>query len=96
MHEGAYYLGEGCRWDEERHELYWVSIYDGQFFRARADGPDVEVVRRYDLGGEVGAVAPCARRVDGWILARTRSIYRLDVAGGLDLIGGWTWMTRSA
>jgi sugar lactone lactonase YvrE len=81
-----YFLGEGCRWDEERGELYWVSVYDGQFFRARADGPRVDVVARYDLGGNVGAVAPFARRAEGWIVAKDTSLFRLSEAGEMELL----------
>ncbi|HVB70512.1 MAG TPA: SMP-30/gluconolactonase/LRE family protein [Acidimicrobiales bacterium] len=79
----AYFLGEGCRWDEVRQELYWVSLYDGQFFRARADGARVEIIHRYDLGGDVGAVAPCADRADGWIVAKDTSLFRLRETGEL-------------
>ncbi len=82
----AYFLGEGCRWDEVRGELYWVSLYDGQFFRARADGPRVDIIQRYDLGGDVGAVAPCTDRADGWIVAKDTSLFRLSEAGELELL----------
>ncbi len=80
----AYFLGEGCRWDEVRAELYWVNIYDGQFFRARADGSRVDVVEHYDLGGSVGVVAPYARRDEGWIVARDRSLWHLSEGGETD------------
>ncbi|MFI5036651.1 MAG: SMP-30/gluconolactonase/LRE family protein [Acidimicrobiales bacterium] len=83
----AFYLGEGCRWDEVRAELSWVSVYDGRFLRARADGTSVEVVRRYDLGGHVTAVAPYAARADGWIVARDRALWHLSEVGELDRLG---------
>jgi sugar lactone lactonase YvrE len=80
----AYFLGEGCRWDDVRRELYWVNIYDGQFLRARADGPNVQVVECYELGGSVGVVAPYKQRGEGWIVARDRSLWHLSEAGELD------------
>ena len=79
----AYVLGEGCRWDEERSELYWVSILDGTFVRARADGPTITVIRRYDLGGFVSAVAPMRDRADGWVVAKDQGIYHLAEDGTL-------------
>jgi sugar lactone lactonase YvrE len=82
----AYFLGEGCQWDEVRGELYWVNLYDGQFFRARADGPRVEIIQRFDLGGNVGAVAPYESRTKGWIVAKDTSLYHLSEAGELDLL----------
>jgi sugar lactone lactonase YvrE len=84
----TFFLGEGCRWDEVRAELYWVSIYDGQFFRARADGTQVEVVQRYDLGGDVGAVAPYSQRAQGWVVAKDTSLYRLSEGGEVELLAG--------
>ncbi|MGH9019618.1 MAG: SMP-30/gluconolactonase/LRE family protein [Acidimicrobiales bacterium] len=82
----AYYLGEGVRFDDRTGELYWVSVYDGAFFRARVDGPHVDLVARYDLGGEVGAVAPCENRDDGWVVARDRGVFHLGRDGELTLI----------
>ncbi|MDE3065339.1 MAG: SMP-30/gluconolactonase/LRE family protein [Acidobacteriota bacterium] len=79
-------LGEGVRFDEVRGELSWVSVYDGAFLRARADGPDVEVIARHDLGGQVGAVAPYEDRADGWIVARDQSLYHLGESGALDAL----------
>lgn len=78
-----YELGEGCRWDEVRDELYWVDVPTGRFFRARADGPRVDLVATYELGGLVTSVAPYARRDDGWLVARDQSVYRLDQRGDL-------------
>lgn len=79
----SFYLGESCRWDEVRHELYWVNVEDGQFFRARADGQRIEVIQRYDLGGYVSAVAPMENRREGWLVARDQSLFSLDESGAL-------------
>ena len=78
-----YFLGEGSRWDEVRHELYWVDIDAGRFYRARADGATVDVIHRYDLGGYIGAVVPMEDRADGWLVAKDTSIFRLDERGTL-------------
>jgi sugar lactone lactonase YvrE len=43
----AFYLGENCRWDEVRGELYWVDLDAGRFYRAKANGTKVEVIRTY-------------------------------------------------
>ncbi len=82
----SYFLGESCRWDEVRGELYWVSIHDGAFFRAHANGPEVTVVRRYDLGGFVTAVAPMADRADGWVVAKDQGVFHLAESGELTLL----------
>jgi sugar lactone lactonase YvrE len=79
----AFYLGESCRWDEVRQELYWVSVDSGEFFRASARGKNVDVIRRYDLGGFVTAVAPMENRRDGWLIARDQSLFSLNESGGL-------------
>jgi sugar lactone lactonase YvrE len=81
-----FYLGEGSRWDEVRGELSWVSIYDGQFLRARAKGRHVEVIARYDLGGHVTAAAPYEDRAEGWIVARDRSLWHLGESGQLEAL----------
>jgi sugar lactone lactonase YvrE len=78
-----YELGESCRWDEVRQELSWVDIYGGQFFRATANGTEIDIIRRYDLGGKPSAVAPLESRAEGWILGRDQSIFALDEAGTL-------------
>lgn len=80
---GRYELGESCRWDEVRQELSWVDIYGGLFFRATAKGTQIDIVRRYDLGGNPSAVAPLDDRAEGWILGRDQSIFALDEAGSL-------------
>ncbi len=82
----SYFLGESCRWDEVRAELYWVSIHDGRFFRARVDGPKVTVVRRYDLGGFVTAVSPMADRRDGWVVAKDQGLFSLAETGELTML----------
>ena len=70
----TYYLGECCRWDEVRRELSWVNVDAGEFYRATADGPTVDIVQRYELGAFATAVAPMQERRDGWIVARGQSI----------------------
>jgi sugar lactone lactonase YvrE len=77
----TYYLGECCRWDEVRRELSWVNVDAGEFFRATADGPAIDIVQRYELGAYVTAVAPMQNRRDGWIVARGQSIVALSEAG---------------
>jgi sugar lactone lactonase YvrE len=79
----AFYLGESCRWDEVRQELYWVNVDAGEFFRATAEGPRLDVIRRYDLGGYVTAVAPMEDRSDGWLVARDQSLFSLSESGEL-------------
>jgi sugar lactone lactonase YvrE len=56
-----YYLGECCRWDDVRGELYWIDILTGRFFRAHADGPNIDVVHSYKLEGSLTAFAPWDR-----------------------------------
>ena len=79
----CYYLGECCRWDDVRGELFWVEIQTGRFFRARADGAHIGIVLCYDLGGAVTAVAPLADRDQGWIVAKNQSIWFLNEFGAL-------------
>jgi sugar lactone lactonase YvrE len=76
-----YFLGESCRWDEVRGELYWVDVHEGHFFRAKADHTTIDVVRRYDLDGNVSALAPLFNRSDGWIVAMNQSLWLLDESG---------------
>jgi sugar lactone lactonase YvrE len=76
-----YYLGECCRWDDVRGELYWIDILTGRFFRAHADGPNIDVVRSYKLEGSLTALAPSAQRSDGWIVALDQSILLLAESG---------------
>ena len=78
-----YFLGECCRWDEVRSELYWLEVQTGRFFRAKADGVQIEIVRCYQLGGYLTAVAPRLNREQGWIVAKNQSIFVLDEAGVL-------------
>jgi sugar lactone lactonase YvrE len=81
--EERYELGESCRWDAVRQELSWVDVYAGSFFRARADGSRVDILRRYDLGGHVTVSAPLHNRRQGWILGRNQSIVALSEEGEL-------------
>ena len=76
-----YFLGECCRWDEVREELYWIDVMTGRLFRAKADGTHLEVVCTYDVGGTLTAVAPLEKRGDGWIVASDESISFLDETG---------------
>ncbi|HEY1761455.1 MAG TPA: SMP-30/gluconolactonase/LRE family protein [Acidimicrobiales bacterium] len=76
-----YELGESCRWDEVRGELYWVDVLTGQFFRAKADGTQIDIVARYQVDGVITAVAPYEDRGEGWIVAMNQSIVHLDESG---------------
>lgn len=78
-----YELGECCRFDEVRGELSWVDVLSGRFFRARVRGRDVEIVRTYELGGFVTALAPLEDRAEGWIVAKDQSIFKLSEDGEL-------------
>jgi sugar lactone lactonase YvrE len=79
----AFYLGENCRWDEVRGELYWVDLDAGRFYRAHADGTKVDLVRSYEVDGCLCAVAPMQDRSGGWIVAVNQSIAMLDESGQL-------------
>jgi sugar lactone lactonase YvrE len=79
----AFYLGENCRWDEVRGELYWVDLDAGRFYRAKANGTKVEVIRTYEVDGCLCAVAPTQDRSEGWIVAVNQSIALLDESGHL-------------
>jgi sugar lactone lactonase YvrE len=81
-----YFLGECCRWDEVRRELNWVNIDAGEFYRATADGPALDIVQRFDLGAYVATVAPMQDRAQGWIVAQGPSILSLSEAGELTLM----------
>jgi len=76
-----YFLGECCRWDDVRGELYWIDVYSGRFFRARADGPRVEMVAQYQVEGVITALAPYEERGDGWIVGMNQSIAHLSESG---------------
>lgn len=82
----SYELGECCRWDQEREELYWIDIPTGRFFRAKANGAEIEIKSSYTFDGYLTAVVPMEHRNDGWLIALDRSIYMLDETGGLDEI----------
>jgi sugar lactone lactonase YvrE len=81
-----FYLGECCRWDEVREELYWVDVTTGRFFRARVDGPKVEITKMYQVAGWLTAVAPMQERELGWIVALNQSLLRLDESGRATLL----------
>ncbi len=78
-----YYLGESCRWDEVRGELYWVDLYAGRFFRATADATRVEIIASYEVDGSLTAVAPMRDRGEGWIVATDQAIAILSERGQL-------------
>lgn len=74
-------LGECCRWDDVRQELYWLDVPTGRFFRARVDANEIEIQKTYELPGWVTAVAPIEDRSLGWIVAVDQSLYQLDESG---------------
>lgn len=78
-----YYLGESCRWDEVRGELYWVDLYAGRLFRATADATRVEIIASYEVDGSLTAVAPMRDRGEGWIVATDQAIAILSERGQL-------------
>ncbi|MGA7836316.1 MAG: SMP-30/gluconolactonase/LRE family protein [Acidimicrobiales bacterium] len=78
-----YELGECCRWDDVREELYWVDVLTGRFFRATVDGPTIDIVAEYRVEGNITALAPYERRSDGWIVAMNQSVARLDESGSV-------------
>jgi sugar lactone lactonase YvrE len=78
-----YYLGESCRWDEVRGELYWVDLDAGRFCRASADGSRVVIVKTFQVEGTLTAVAPMRDRSQGWIVATDQSISILSEDGSL-------------
>lgn len=79
----AYELGECCRWDEVRRELYWVDILTGRFFRAKVNGTQVDIIAQYSVEGFITAVAPIEDRSRGWIVAVNQSIDFMDESGAL-------------
>ena len=76
-------LGEGARWDDRRSELLRVDILAGRVYRDEvyADGALVPV-RRYQVSGTVGAVAPI-HDDQGWLLATDRWFTYLSPNGEL-------------
>jgi sugar lactone lactonase YvrE len=79
-------LGECCRWDDVRQELYWLDVPTGHFYRAHADGPTVEIIKSYLLPGWFTALAPMKDRSLGWIVALNQSLLRLDETGRSTLL----------
>jgi sugar lactone lactonase YvrE len=76
-------LGEGVRWDARHKELLRVDILAGRVFRDRvADDGSLIPVLAYDVGGQVGAVAP----IDGdggWLVALDRGFAHLAADGSV-------------
>src|SRR5665213_1530540 len=81
-----YELGECCRWDDVRGELYWVDIPTGRFFRATANGSQVDIIAQYSIEGFLTALAPMKDRSEGWIVAVNQSLALLDEAGRLQKV----------
>lgn len=76
-------LGEGVIWDDRRDELVRVDIPAGIVFRDRvADDGSLVPVRRYDVGGSVGAIVPIDGD-DGWLVALDRGLAHLSVDGAV-------------
>jgi sugar lactone lactonase YvrE len=76
-------LGEGARWDARRRELLRVDIVAGRVYRDRvADDGSLVLVRRYEVPGTVGAVAP-VEGDEGWLLAAGRGFVHLSADGSL-------------
>jgi sugar lactone lactonase YvrE len=76
-----YELGECCRWDEIRGELSWVDVYAGRFFRASANGTQINILASYQVDGVITALAPFEQRNDGWIVGMNQSIAHLSESG---------------
>lgn len=76
-------LGEGVRWDGRRGELLGVDIVAGQVYRERIEeNGDLRRVRRYEVPGTVGAIAPIEGD-EGWVLAANRGFAHLSPDGSL-------------
>ncbi len=72
-------LGESPRWDGNRGELLTVDIVVGHVLRWAWTGTHLELIRRYEIGPSVGAVA---RWGAGYLLAAGNGFRTLDVDGG--------------
>lgn len=79
-------LGEGCRWDDVRSELYWVDVVSGSFYRGIDETSGFRIERTYQIGGFLSAVAPFVNRDDGWIIGWNRSIAHLDESGDVAVL----------
>jgi sugar lactone lactonase YvrE len=76
-------LGEGTRWDDRRGELLRVDILAGRVYRDEVDADGaLAPVRRYQVSGTVGAVAPI-HDDQGWLLATDRWFTYLSPDGEL-------------
>jgi sugar lactone lactonase YvrE len=84
--DGRHELGEGCRWDEVRSELYWVDVEAGKFFRASDGDQGLSITRTYDVGGYLSAVAPYENRDDGWIVGWNQSVAKLSESGQVEVL----------
>ena len=76
-------LGEGTRWDDRRGELLRVDTLAGRVYRDEVDADGALVpIRRYQVSGTVGAVAP-VHDDQGWLLAADRGFTYLSPTGEL-------------
>ncbi|MCG5219160.1 SMP-30/gluconolactonase/LRE family protein [Streptosporangium sp. KLBMP 9127] len=67
--EHAYEHGEGPRLDPRTGEVLWVDVKPGTVHRARLESGALRMVREYQVGTRVGAVAPLREPGAGWVLA---------------------------
>jgi sugar lactone lactonase YvrE len=75
-------LSEGPRWHEERQELIWVDILEGQFHRGTlADDGTLESWQTIAVDRHVGAVAPVAG--GGYVLAAGQGFLFVDEDGAM-------------
>jgi len=81
-----YELGEGCRWDDVRSELYWVDVVNGSFYRGVDEMTGFRIERKYRVDGFLSAVAPFVNRDEGWIIGWNQSIAHLDEAGDVSVL----------
>ncbi len=80
------FLGECCRYDEVSAELTWVDLEAGLLYRARASGPEVEVVETLRAPGALGALAPYEARERGWLAAVGTGLGRLAPDGSFEAL----------
>jgi sugar lactone lactonase YvrE len=77
-------LAEGPLWDAAGQRVLWVDIRAGLVLEGRLAGDTLDVVRRHELGGTVGAVVPAA---DGSLLVAAADGFALVRADGEVLRG---------
>ncbi|MGH2931464.1 MAG: SMP-30/gluconolactonase/LRE family protein [Gaiellaceae bacterium] len=80
-------LGEGARWDARRGELLRLDILAGRVYRDRVDDDGALIlVRRYQVPGTVGAVAP-VEDDEGWVVAAGKGFAYLSLDGSVRPLG---------